>query len=194
MKLGAAALTRRVGAGDPPAATDLAAMRREASAALAAAPPWSPVDVVLVGGTATNLAKVTDEPTPRTRLRWADIDALDRLLIATPADEIAAAHGVRPARAALLPAGSAIVRAVAEHFGAIEVIVVDTGIREGAADRRGPRRSGVARPARGARPRLGGLTARVASNGSRLARSRRARDGGSIPSRREFCARPVALP
>ena len=141
MKLGAAALTRRVGAGDPPAATDLAALRREASAALAAAPPWSPVDVVLVGGTATNLAKVTDEPTPRTRLRWADIDALDRLLIATPADEIAAAHGVRPARAALLPAGSAIVRAVAEHFGAIEVIVVDTGIREGAliaADRAGP--------------------------------------------------------
>jgi exopolyphosphatase/pppGpp-phosphohydrolase len=66
---------------------------------------------------------------------------LDRLLIATPADEIAAAHGVRPARAALLPAGSAIVRAVAEHFGAIEVIVVDTGIREGAliaADRAGP--------------------------------------------------------
>jgi exopolyphosphatase/pppGpp-phosphohydrolase len=85
-----------------------------------------------VGGTATNLAKVTDDETPNTHFRWADLDALDRLLATTPGDELAAAYGVRPARAALLPAGAAIVRAVAERYGAIEVLVVDSGIREGA--------------------------------------------------------------
>jgi exopolyphosphatase/guanosine-5'-triphosphate,3'-diphosphate pyrophosphatase len=132
LRIGAAALTRRHGGASPPGAETLAAMKQAATEALASAPPWSPVDIVLVGGTATNLAKVTDDEVPRTRFRWADLDALDRLFAATPADEIAAAHGIRPARAALLPAGAAIVRAVAEHFGAIELIVVDSGIREGA--------------------------------------------------------------
>ena len=132
LRIGASALARRHGEGSPPAADVIAAMRRSATDALAAAPPWNPVDIVLVGGTATNLAKVTDDETPRTRFRWADLDGLDRLLATTPADEIAAAHGVRPARAELLPAGAAIVRAVAERFGAIEVLVVDSGIREGA--------------------------------------------------------------
>ena len=110
---------------------------------MAGTPAWSPVDVVLVGGTATNLAKVRRRyatpigPSPTGRTSTRSIGSL----IATPADEIAAAHGVRPARAAMLPAGSAIVRAVAERFGAVELIVVDSGIREGAliaADRAGP--------------------------------------------------------
>ena len=132
LRIGAAALSRRHGEGSPPSTDVLAAMKRSATDALSAAPPWNPVDIVVVGGTATNLAKVTDDATPRTSFGWADLDALDRLLATAPADELAAAYGVRPARAGLLPAGAAIVRAVAEHFGAIEVLVVDSGIREGA--------------------------------------------------------------
>jgi exopolyphosphatase/guanosine-5'-triphosphate,3'-diphosphate pyrophosphatase len=132
LRIGAAALARRHGEGSPPTAETVAAMRRTATEALASAPPWNPVDIVLVGGTATNLAKVTDDETPRTRFSWADLDALDRLLAKTPGDELAASYGVRPARAALLPAGAAIVRAVSERFGAIEVLVLDSGIREGA--------------------------------------------------------------
>lgn len=140
LKVGAARLTRRCGPGNPPTKADLAALQRAAAEELAATPAWAPVDIVLVGGTATNLARVSHGDAPRSTFRWSDLDALDRLLAATPADEIAAAHGVRPARAALLPAGSAIVRAVAERFAAIELIVVDSGIREGtliAADRAG---------------------------------------------------------
>jgi len=132
LRIGAAALARRHGAGSPPTAEAVVAMKRTATEALAAAPPWNPVDIVLVGGTATNLAKVTGDETPHTRFGWADLDALDRLLATTPGDELAATYGVRPARAALLPAGAAIVRAVAERYGAIEVLVVDSGIREGA--------------------------------------------------------------
>jgi exopolyphosphatase / guanosine-5'-triphosphate,3'-diphosphate pyrophosphatase len=141
LRIGAAALTRRHGRPDSPPGEAIAAMKRAAIDALAAAPAWSPVDVVIVGGTATNLAKITDDELPRSRFRWSDLDALDRRLATTPSDELAAAHAIRPGRAALLPAGAAIVRAVAERFGAIEVIVVDSGIREGAliaVDRAGP--------------------------------------------------------
>jgi exopolyphosphatase/guanosine-5'-triphosphate,3'-diphosphate pyrophosphatase len=132
LKIGAAALTRRSVGSDPPTTGELGVLRAAATEALAAAPPWTPVDVVLVGGTATNLAKVTDDPLPRPTFRWSDLDALDRRLASTPADEIAATHGIRPARAAILPAGAAIVRAVADRYAAIELIVVDSGIREGA--------------------------------------------------------------
>jgi exopolyphosphatase / guanosine-5'-triphosphate,3'-diphosphate pyrophosphatase len=132
LKVGAAALTRRVEPGDPPSADDLAALRAAAHEALAVAPVWAPGDVVLVGGTVTNLARIFGEPAPRAALAIDDLDALDRRLADATADEIAAAHGVRAARAAILPAGSAIVRAVADRYRANEVIVVDTGIREGA--------------------------------------------------------------
>jgi exopolyphosphatase / guanosine-5'-triphosphate,3'-diphosphate pyrophosphatase len=132
LKIGAAALTRRVEASDPPSRDDLAAMADAAADALASAPEWSASDVVLVGGTATNLARVAEGATPRTSFRAEELDALDLHLGSVPSDEIAAIHGVRPARAAILPAGAAIVRAVAERFDARELLVVDSGIREGA--------------------------------------------------------------
>jgi exopolyphosphatase / guanosine-5'-triphosphate,3'-diphosphate pyrophosphatase len=141
LKIGAAALTRGHDESSPPTAETIAAMKRAAADALAAAPAWSPVDIVLVGGTATNLAKVTQSETPRTLFRRSDLDALDRQLARTSSDQLAGAYTIRPARAALLPAGAAIVRAVAERFGATEVNVVDSGIREGAliaVDRAGP--------------------------------------------------------
>jgi exopolyphosphatase/guanosine-5'-triphosphate,3'-diphosphate pyrophosphatase len=132
LKIGAAALSRRWVAADPPTAEEFAALKRAATDALAASPPWNPVDIVLVGGTATNLARVTDDGPPLTSFRRADLDAIDRRLAVTPADELAATYGVRPARASLLPAGAAIVRAVAVRYAASELLVVDSGIREGA--------------------------------------------------------------
>jgi exopolyphosphatase/guanosine-5'-triphosphate,3'-diphosphate pyrophosphatase len=132
LRLGAAALTRRVEAADPPRRAERAAMAQVAADVLAATPDWAPQDIVLVGGTATNLARVTDGVESRHTFRRADLDDLDRRLAATPSADLAAITGVRPARASILPAGAAIVRAVAERFGAKELIVVDSGIREGA--------------------------------------------------------------
>src|SRR5262245_10885491 len=83
LRIGAAALTRRHGTTGATQAEAVAAMKRAAMDALAAAPPWNPVDIVLVGGTATNLAKITQDELPRSRFRWADLDALDRLLATT---------------------------------------------------------------------------------------------------------------
>jgi exopolyphosphatase / guanosine-5'-triphosphate,3'-diphosphate pyrophosphatase len=132
LRVGAAALTRRHATTDPPTRDDLAQLAEAAAEALVAAPAWRPADVALVGGTATNLARVAGGKDPAAVLRVKDLDALDRVLATTPSDEVAATFGVRPARAVLLPAGSAIVRAVAERFGLREVLVVDSGIREGA--------------------------------------------------------------
>jgi exopolyphosphatase/guanosine-5'-triphosphate,3'-diphosphate pyrophosphatase len=132
LRVGAAALTRRHVTVDPPSRDDLAALAAAAADALAAAPPWRPVDVALVGGTASNLARVVGGPEPAAMLRLKDLDELQRRLAATPSNEIAAASGVRPARAVILPAGAAIVRAVAERFVMNEMLIVDSGIREGA--------------------------------------------------------------
>src|SRR5262245_20177085 len=143
-------LPRRLVPADPPPSDELAALAEAATAALAGAPDWRPEDVVLVGGTATNLAKVTGGAEPAASLRLKDLDALDRRLAATPSDEIATASGVRPARAAILPAGAAIVRAVAERFGMREVLIVDSGIREGAL-------IAVGRAGRAGRDQLGPL-------------------------------------
>jgi hypothetical protein len=82
--------------GDPPSTADLATLQRAAAEALAATPAWTPADIVLVGGTATNLAKVAGGDALRSTFRWSDLDALQRVLVSTPADEIAAAHGVGP--------------------------------------------------------------------------------------------------
>jgi exopolyphosphatase/guanosine-5'-triphosphate,3'-diphosphate pyrophosphatase len=141
LRVGAAALTRRIGPSNPPLRTDLGKLRKAAAEALTGAPAWQPADLVLVGGTATNLAKITDAGALQPSFRLKDLDALDRRLTSTSADDLVAAYGVRPARAAILPAGAAIVRAVAERFGVRELIVVDSGIREGAliaAARAGP--------------------------------------------------------
>lgn len=132
LRLGAAALTRRFVTADPPAREELTALAGGAAAALSAAPDWRPADIVLVGGTATNLARVAGGAEPAQVLGLKDLDALDERLATTPSDQIAAASGIRPARAAILPAGAAIVRAVAERFGMREVLVVDSGMREGA--------------------------------------------------------------
>jgi exopolyphosphatase/guanosine-5'-triphosphate,3'-diphosphate pyrophosphatase len=141
LRVGAATLTRRISPSDPPSRSDLARFRTAAAEALEGAPAWQPTDIVLVGGTSTNLAKITDASLPHASFRIRDLDALDRRLSSTSAEELAAAYGVRPARAAILPAGAAIIRAVAERFGFRELIVVDSGIREGAliaAARAGP--------------------------------------------------------
>lgn len=141
LRVGAAALTRRLVTADPPSRDELAALAGAAAAALTTAHDWRPADVALVGGTATNLALVAGGAEPAVTLRMKDLDELDRRLATTRSDEIAAASGVRPARAVILPAGVAIVRAVAERFGMREVLVVDSSIREGtllAVTRAGP--------------------------------------------------------
>jgi exopolyphosphatase/guanosine-5'-triphosphate,3'-diphosphate pyrophosphatase len=124
LRVGATRLTGRFIPGDPPSAA-------EHAVAVAAAPAFRPAEVVLVGGPASNLLKVIPGGPETRRLGSADLDTAFRLVATEPSDEIAARHGLRPARARILAAGAAIVEAIMLRFGVTEVRVADGGIREG---------------------------------------------------------------
>jgi exopolyphosphatase/guanosine-5'-triphosphate,3'-diphosphate pyrophosphatase len=99
--------------------------------ALAVAPSFRPAEVVLVGGPASNLLKVVpDGPTSR-RLTPADLEAAFRLVADESSEAISARFGLRPARSRILGAGAAMVEAIMDRYGVVEVRVSDGGIREG---------------------------------------------------------------
>jgi len=91
-----------------------------------------PTEVVIVGGTASNLLKVTNagvgEPII-TRARLAE--ALANLTMA-PAVATAERYVLNPTRARILPAGAAIVDALMRRYGVTSVRVAEAGMREGA--------------------------------------------------------------
>ncbi len=143
VQLGAGRLTRRIVDSDPPTAAHLAALRKAADEAFEWYPSRPPVEVVFVGGTATNLIKLlrwSRDPERADVLDGAALDEARAMLLATPAEMLAATYGLREARIRLLAAGAAIVETVLDRLGVPSGRVVDTGIREGAiiaADRAG---------------------------------------------------------
>jgi exopolyphosphatase/guanosine-5'-triphosphate,3'-diphosphate pyrophosphatase len=131
LRVGAMRLTGQFVRGDPPIPAELAALRAAAGQAIAAAPPFRPAEVVLVGGPASNLLKVVPDGLTSRRLTSGDLEAAIRLVAADSSDVIAARHLLRPARARILTAGAAIVEAIMDRYGVAEVRVADGGIREG---------------------------------------------------------------
>jgi exopolyphosphatase/guanosine-5'-triphosphate,3'-diphosphate pyrophosphatase len=135
LQVGAGRLTRRHVDHDPLTSGELRALAEATDDAFAWVPSRPPTDVVVVGGTATNLLKLVrrggDPDRPDTLDRPAL--ALARRVIASgPAELLAAQHGLREARIRLLAAGAAIIEVVMERCRVDSVRVVDTGIREGA--------------------------------------------------------------
>lgn len=132
LKLGSNRLTARHATGDPPTRVEVQAMIAEALAILQGSPDAQPTEIVAVGGTASNLLKVV--PAARidlvlTRARLAE--AMDILEHETAAEAVER-HLVKPVRAAILPAGAAILDALLTRYGMDRIRVSDAGIREGA--------------------------------------------------------------
>ena len=143
LPLGAARLSARFVSHDPPQPAEAAAMLDHARAALADAPRDGPADgraalsaagasIVAVGGTAENLLRIVPNVATPGHVSTADLVEAMARLAGSPAQTVAARHGVRPARARLLPAGAAILLAVLERYGAELLRVSRAGIREGA--------------------------------------------------------------
>jgi exopolyphosphatase/guanosine-5'-triphosphate,3'-diphosphate pyrophosphatase len=143
VQVGAGRLTRRIVDRDPPSAEHVAELRRAAHAAFDWTPTWRPAEVVFVGGTASNLLKLlrrVGNPDRGDDLGRAELDIVRGVLTSTPAEVLAATHGMREARIRLLAAGAAIIETVLDRVGMASGRVVDTGLREGAiiaADRAG---------------------------------------------------------
>jgi exopolyphosphatase/pppGpp-phosphohydrolase len=91
----------------------------------------NPTEIVVVGGTASNLLKVllaTDLERSMTRETIAEALAI---LAAQSADLAAERYTIRPSRARILPAGAVILDAVLERYGISSMRVSESGIREG---------------------------------------------------------------
>lgn len=132
LRIGSARLTDGFVQHDPPTATELAAMRRAATEAVRGAPDAMPGEVVVVGGTASNLIKVLPAAMldrTLTRERIAEVQAI---LASEPAAAAAERHLINPLRARILPAGGAIMEAILERYAVASIRVAEAGVREGA--------------------------------------------------------------
>jgi exopolyphosphatase/guanosine-5'-triphosphate,3'-diphosphate pyrophosphatase len=132
LRIGSARLTDRFVRHDPPTPTELAAMRRAALEAVRKAPAATPGEIVVVGGTASNLIKVLPAAMLDRTLTRARIAEAQAILASEPAAGAAERHLINPLRARILPAGGAIMDAILERYAATSMRVSESGIREGA--------------------------------------------------------------
>lgn len=110
--------------GDPPAAGELAALR-DAVARVLESVRVPPLERTLaVGGSATSLRRLAGP-----RLDAASLERALATLTGAPAGEVARATRIAPKRVRLLPAGVAVLAAIAERLGPLEV--AGGGLREG---------------------------------------------------------------
>jgi exopolyphosphatase / guanosine-5'-triphosphate,3'-diphosphate pyrophosphatase len=131
VQVGAARLVRGHVSSDPPTVAELASLRAAAAQAIEMAPISRPAEVILVGGTASNLLKIVPDGRLTRRLTTADIDTAFEVMAGHSSDALVEHFLVRPARVRILGAGAAIVEAIMDRYGVDEIRVADGGVREG---------------------------------------------------------------
>ncbi len=133
LPLGSGRLTDRFVVADPPRPDELAACETEAEAVVQAAqpldlPPGTPVRLIVVGGTGEFMARlITDGQDITLETLRIVLGKLATLSAAELADEI----DIPEARARVLPAGVAIVAAIASHLKPERIEISRSGIRAG---------------------------------------------------------------
>jgi exopolyphosphatase/pppGpp-phosphohydrolase len=132
LPIGSDRLTRRYVTNDPVTQDEVSAMRFAADEILRQAPRSNPADLAIVGGTATNLLKVTAGGAADPLLTHARIDEALGVVLGAPAAQIAERFGINPKRAPLLPAGAAIVEALMRHYEMDRARASEASLREGA--------------------------------------------------------------
>jgi exopolyphosphatase/guanosine-5'-triphosphate,3'-diphosphate pyrophosphatase len=130
LRLGSARLTDRFVTHDPPLPVEIEAMYAAALDAVVAAPAASPVEIVAVGGTASNLRKVVRTASEAVLSQEHIAEAL-MLLGSMPAAAASERYAINPIRARILPAGAAILAAILDRYDVAEARVSESGIREG---------------------------------------------------------------
>jgi exopolyphosphatase/guanosine-5'-triphosphate,3'-diphosphate pyrophosphatase len=115
-------------------------MRDAADEVLLRAPDAAPSDLVAVGGTASNLLKITVDGIEAGTLTREGIALAIATLTSAPAASVTERYFINPKRGPILVAGAVIVEALMRRYGVETVRVSEAGIREGAilaADRAG---------------------------------------------------------
>lgn len=132
LRLGSNRLTTRFATTDPVSTTAIEGMSAAAEVLLQGALESEPADLVIVGGTASNLLKVTAAGTTDPILTRARVAEAIISLTREPAAEMTVRFGVNPKRGPLLPAGAVIVDALMRRYAIDRVRVSNAGMREGA--------------------------------------------------------------
>lgn len=132
LRIGSNRLTTRFVTNDPPTDDEIAAMHVAADEIMRDALDVRPTEVVVVGGTASNLLKVTAAGPSDPIITRARIAEALATLQAGPAAATSERYVVNPTRARLLPAGAVIVDALMRRYGVARVRESEAGMREGA--------------------------------------------------------------
>jgi exopolyphosphatase/guanosine-5'-triphosphate,3'-diphosphate pyrophosphatase len=130
--LGSRRLTARFATSDPVDIDTIGAMQDAADEILAGALEATPTDLVAVGGTASNLLKVTAAGSEDAMLTRARVDEALATLMASPAADVSERFGINPKRGPLLPAGAVIIAGLMRRYGVDRVRVSEASLREGA--------------------------------------------------------------
>ncbi len=131
LHIGGARLTQAHVAHDPPTAEEVGALRAAAIGALRDGPDAAPSQLIAVGGTSSNLAKIIPGALDDRILTPERLVAALETLRTAPADAIATRFGIRPERARILAGGTAILEAILARYGVPRATVSEEGIREG---------------------------------------------------------------
>jgi exopolyphosphatase/guanosine-5'-triphosphate,3'-diphosphate pyrophosphatase len=126
LDLGSLRLTERFQQGDPPAAGELSAAARAVREEFAGVVAPIPQLALATGGTARALRRIVGR-----QLDEAELLAALKLLSRTPSDRVADDHGIPPARARTLAAGTIILLEARRRL-AVPPEVARGGVREGA--------------------------------------------------------------
>ncbi len=134
LPLGSGRLTDRLVASDPPTGAELDACRQTAADLLAGLDPALPmptgaaVRLIVVGGTGEYLGRLVPD---QRRIVPDAVDAVLDRLSQVPSRELAERLSVAEARARVLPAGIAIVAAVADRIAPGRIEAARSGLRRG---------------------------------------------------------------
>ena len=149
MPVGSARLTAAFVEDDPPTAEEIQALRTEAHHLLSGMPVGHPTRGIVVGGSGTNLVRLTaeaDSTRGRARRgcrcgRCGDEDWLIdktrvgramRLVMHHPSAELVEAYGLRERRIVQMAAGASLIEATLDCYDLPHVETSDASLREGA--------------------------------------------------------------
>ena len=140
LPLGVTRLTGMYVHHDPPTEAEVAELLGHSLLEMAAAPAFSPAELIAVGGTARSLLRVGPRLANRTLTHRRVRRALTLMTVA-PAAANAERYGIRLSRALVLAAGASILLGALDRYRLDRLRVAAGGLREGlilAASRAGP--------------------------------------------------------
>lgn len=137
MPIGSARLTAQHVEDDPPTADEVAALRAEAHHLLSGMPVGHPKRGIVVGGSGTNLVRLTTDDDDEDSARRMIIDkartarALE-IVMARPSHELVAEYGLRERRILQMAAGASLIEATLDCYNLEQLEASDASLREGA--------------------------------------------------------------